>query len=118
MRIVLAAVSLLLAGVCHAKETKPARHVDLNRPGVLERLAIDNPRHHARIVEVIDVMQRKSCREALELTRVMQGFFVQCRPHLLKTSLPPKRHLSIHIDGVHYAGNVPVPVRAEVVPAR
>ena len=111
MRVILGAFLLLAvaAGVAHAEWKQPPV-VDLNKPGALDRVERDNPRHYRQILAIIRTMQEKSCEEVLRLYKASHDFGVSCSAHMLMTSWPAKRHLSVVIDGVRYMKAVPIHV--------
>ena len=116
MRVIVGSILLLAAGATFAA-SRPVTLVDLNKPGALDRIAVDNPEHHRVLESIIRAMQTKSCGEVLRLYRAGTAG-VNCSSYLLRTSFPPKRHLGVTLDGVHYMGNVTVDVPAELMPVR
>ncbi len=113
MRLVLAGVLIIASGTC-AAEWKQPTVVDLNQPGALDRVAAENPAHYRQILDVARTMQEKSCAEALRAYRARFDGGLTCSSYVTLTSLPPKRHLSLTLDGVRYMKWVPVEVGAEL----
>lgn len=118
MRVILGSILLALAGTALAATSKPVTYVDLNKPGALDRVAVDNPEHYRVLADIIRTVQTRSCAEVLKAYRASHEAGVNCSSYLLRTSFPPKRHVGVSIDGVHYMGNVTVDVPAELMPAR
>lgn len=82
----------------------PQPGVRLDRPGALEALALTNPEHHRRAVEIIRVAQTMPC--GLKLRALMAEYNardVRCSSVLLLTSYPAKRDLAFTLDDTPYA---------------
>lgn len=91
----------------------------LDRHGALEALAVTNPEHHRRAVEIIRVAQAMPC--GLRLRSLMAAYDardVRCSPVLILTSYPAKRDLFFSIDETPYALRVSLVADAELSPAR
>ncbi|MGZ5038576.1 MAG: hypothetical protein ACXWG1_00225 [Usitatibacter sp.] len=95
------------------------RTIDLDRPGALDAVAQANPEHHRKLVGIIEAASDVDCREMPKMLAVKYGALGSCTaPHMLLTSLPPKRHLSFTIDDTEYVVNVALRGEpAKMVPA-
>lgn len=89
-----------------SKTSRPAAFrysVDLAKPGALERLEEANPEHHAKVIAVRRTASRPSCVEDLKVLRVeLELDDATCAAMTTLTSYPPKRNVSVTIDGVRY----------------
>ena len=137
------AVLVSLSGIsCLAQEGAPPsgpsrtswpaafRHsVDLAKPGALDRLAEANPDHYAKVLAVRRAASRPSCVEDLRVLRVdLKLDDATCAAMTTLTSDPPKRPVSVTIEGVRYmtyspisfepATVVPLSTRPKILPAR
>ena len=114
-----------------SRTAKPplARHsVDLAKPGALDRLEETNPEHFAKVLAVQRVASQPDCIEELKVLRVkLRLDDATCAATTVLTSYPPKRNVSVTIDGVHYmtytplgfapARSVPLVVSPKILPA-
>ena len=98
--------ALLVSMAClgsFAQSPGPRYHVDLAKPGALDRLETTNPEHYAKVMAVTRVASRPSCVEDLKVLRVeLQLDDASCAAMTLLTSEPPKKNVSVTIDGVRY----------------
>jgi len=119
MRITFAvAVSTVMASAGAAGTlTQP---VDLNRPGALEELKLERPKHHAAITGVLRAVERIPCdRGELETLKARFEISDLACSFLLLTRDPPKRRLNFELEGTHYVATVTMQdIGARVVPAR
>jgi hypothetical protein len=108
MRII--GIAVLSALMTSAGAAGDAWHpIDLNRPGALEQLKVERPRHYMAISEVLRAAERVPCKDH-ELETLSARFDVRemaCN-FLLMTSDPPKRHLSFELEGTRYVAVVTV----------
>jgi hypothetical protein len=76
--------------------------IDLNRPGVLEKLQHQNPEHYRIIQEILSGLYRQ--RDSGVPHWIQTKFNAQDVTYLpvLLTSLPPQRRLSFALDNTHY----------------
>jgi hypothetical protein len=90
--------------------------VDLAKPGALDRLEETNPEHYAKVLAVKRVASQPNCVEELKVLRAdLKLDDVTCAAMTTLTSYPPKRNVSVTIDGVHYMTYTPLgfaPARA------
>ena len=119
MRIIVALVVSTVMASASATGTT-LQPVDLNRPGALEQLKVQRPKHYAAITEVLRAVERVPCRPG-EFETLKAQFEISelaCNV-VLMTSVPPKRRLSFELEGTHYVATVAVQDTAgQVVPAR
>ena len=83
--------------------------ISLDRPGVLESIAAENPHHHQRIVGILKASEEMPCRND-SLHRLVTEYDARearCST-LLMTSLPAKRRLSFTLDGQGYVATVAI----------
>ena len=81
--------------------------ISLDRPGVLEAIAAENPDHHQRLVGILRASQEMPCqRESLQRLAVDHEVReARCSTTIL-TSLPSKRRLHFRLDGQAYVATV------------
>lgn len=119
MRMIFALLVSLFGASCLAQEVaSPSRtatpaaarySVDLSKPGALDRLEETNPMHYAKVIEVRRVASRPSCVEDLRMLRVdLELDDATCAAMTTLTSFPPKRHVSVTIEGVRYMTYSPI----------
>lgn len=86
----------------------PSRvHVDLGKPGALERLQQEDPLRYEKVAAVLKAAESPPCdSDDLRLLRARHELRdLHC--HLLvMTSLPAKRHVSFVIEGTYYSSRV------------
>ena len=97
-----------------------AAQVDLDRPGVLDQLKVERPKHYEAVTEVLRASERMPCREG-EM-RVLKAKFelkeLACNA-LLMTSYPPKRRVNFEVEGTAYVAVVTVKgTEGRAVPAK
>src|SRR5260221_8612461 len=76
--------------------------VDLDRPGALDTVARENPRHYRQIVEITRVASEVSCETALGMLPVPVAKRMDCVALAIMTSDPPKRRVTFQLDDVRY----------------
>jgi hypothetical protein len=83
--------------------------VDLNTPGVLDQLQKDRPKHYEAVTEAMRVAEHTPCKKReLEMLKARFDLSdIACTP-ILKTSNPPKRQLTLTLDGTVYHASVMV----------
>lgn len=92
-----------------AKPYKILYSVDLAKPGAFDRLQKDNPEHYAKVLAVQRVASRPSCIDDLRVLKVeLKLDDADCAAMTTLTSYPPKRTVSVMIDGVHYMTFAPI----------
>lgn len=94
-----------------ARLPKPALRysVDLAKPGALDRLEKENPEHYAKVLAVQRVASRPSCVEDLKVLKVeLELDAANCAAMTTLTSYPPKKHVSLVVDGVLYMTYAPI----------
>ena len=95
--------------VLPAKPAKLRYSVDLARPGAFDRLQRDNPEHYAKVLAVQHAASRPSCVDDLRALKVeLKLDDANCAAMTTLTSHPPKRTVSVMIDGVHYMTFAPI----------
>jgi hypothetical protein len=97
----------------------PHRHsVDLSKPGAFDQLQESNPEHYSKVLEVRRVASQPSCVEDLKVLRARLDLDdATCAAMTTLTSYPPKRNVSVTIDGVRYMTYAEFGfARAKVVP--
>jgi hypothetical protein len=77
--------------------------VDLDRPGALDTVARENPRHYRQILEITRVASEVSCETALKMLPVPAANRMECVALAIMTSDPPKRRVSFELDSIRYA---------------
>jgi hypothetical protein len=132
MRTTIALLFSLFGATCLAQQAVPkawpAKTVDLAQPGALDRLERSNPDHYAKLIEVKRVAAQPSCVEDLKVLQAdLKLDDARCAAMTTLTSYPPKRNVSVTIDGVQYmtyvplgfapAGVVPLAAAPKIVPA-
>jgi len=94
-------ILLVLVGHMSSAFGQP-RVVDLDAPGALEALALNNRGHYERVRAILSEVQ---AQPEADVPRWLEARFDArdvAYGALLLTSLPPKRHLSFAIDDVRY----------------
>ena len=76
---------------------------DLSRPGALERLRSEQPRHYEAVLDVARIGQTATCTEE-EVERVKKGHGLDkldCG-FVNSTTNPPSRRVRFEVDGTSY----------------
>jgi hypothetical protein len=76
--------------------------VDLQRPGALDAVARENPKHYREILEITRVASEVSCDTGLRMLPVPAGDRMTCAAMAIMTSDPPKRSITFQLDDVRY----------------
>lgn len=76
--------------------------VDLDRPGALDTVARENPKHYREIVEITRVASEVSCDTGLRMLPVPAADRMNCAAMAIMTSDPPKRSITFQLDQVRY----------------
>jgi len=113
MRHSLAAALLLAPALASAQfyfvQVAGASPIDLDRPGVMDRIAQDDPAQYAKISAILETVSVQPCET---LPKLLQADFnvtqTKCSPFVLLASYPPKRTVSFQLDDVSYISNVTV----------
>ena len=111
--LVLVGLSSLAAGQA-TRET-----VDLNEPGALEQLERTNPAHDAKIQAILAGIRAQP--EERVAAWIEATFDAEDATYgaVMLTSVPPKRRLSVTLDGVEYRAVVTlVDFYGRLIPAR
>ena len=86
-----------------------AAQVDLDQPGMLDRLKVERPRQYEAVAEVLRASERMPCKEG-EM-RVLKAKYdlreMSCNA-ILMTSYPPKRRVTFELEGTSYVSVVTV----------
>lgn len=104
-----ALAAAILVAVCAAApaQTAPSRSIDLDRPGLLEALERENPRHYLKIVQIRQLASRMPCTDQFRRTLAVKFEAADARCTLLVlTSYPPQRRLSFELDATRYTTKV------------
>lgn len=110
--------AMLLALMVSVITPAAASPVYLYRPGVLESIEREHPERFRRITEILKAAEELYChREELQRIAVKYDASEAECGAMLKTSLPPKRHLSFILDGASYFAVVTLRGREKLVPA-
>jgi hypothetical protein len=98
--------------VAIARHSRPMTFVDLDKPGMLDRIEQENPEHYAQILRMLDRVYTLDCDGAARLFRTggERGHFT-CESAMVMTSLPPKKRVSLVVDDKVYSGHVALSVR-------
>jgi hypothetical protein len=116
MRKAMTAISVAcaFAGADAAAWQKPL--VDLGRPGAWEALERERPEHYRKLQEVVRTAQVETCETLPKILKTrLDVDSAQCSSYQLLTSLPPKRRLTLSLEGITYAMNVP---QVKLAPSR
>lgn len=108
IRPIAAFLALAATGAVAAADSVPQkRWYNLDRPGALEELQQRNPEHYAKVESVMRAAETLPCEtpetRALKVSHQLREF--RCGA-LIKTSLPPKRHVFFVLEDVSYHGNI------------
>jgi hypothetical protein len=118
LRVALAFAALLFGSQLVAAPP-PEKVVNLNTPGVLEKLAQTNPAHHQKILAILSgVMAHKVTEVPHWLQTTFAARNVEYRA-LMLASNPPKRDLSFVLDDTSYETRVTLTdIKPEVIDVR
>ena len=104
MRTIVAVASLFLATI--ASVALAAQPVDLNAPGFLEALRVENPGHYAKVQAILAATEARPSSEIREWIRTrFDASDVDAAP-LWHVSDPPKIKLSFTLDQTRYTALV------------
>jgi hypothetical protein len=96
-------IALAFALASLASPAWSQHEVDLDRPGALDRVARENPRHYREILAVTQVASNVSCSTPLGMMPVPAAAKgMDCEGLTLMTSYPAKRRVSFEIDNIRY----------------
>lgn len=104
MRTILTVASLVLTcvAIATAADIGLRRTVDLDAPGVMERVRVANPAHFHKIVKIIEGVTQQPDSAVPRWLRVnFDARDVGYGP-IVMTSHPPKRRLSFALDDTRY----------------
>jgi hypothetical protein len=111
-----AATFLLVTGGSFALD----RPIDLDAPGVLERMKETEPKRFEVVTEALRVAAKTPCRKA-EVEMLKTRFDIDglnCTP-ILQTSNPPKRRVVFSLKDTHYVAVVVVDdINQKLVPLK
>lgn len=98
----------------------PQFPVDLNAPGVLERLKAERPKHYEAVTEILRASEKMPCKESeLKILKAKFNMADLACHALLMTSYPAKRRVNFVYDGTSYVAQVSViDSSGGVVPAK
>ena len=112
----------LLFAVCplaSAQTAEPARYVDLNAPGVMERIKAVSPAHYEAIQGIVAGLATHP--HATDPRWIQTSFGAKDVSYgmALLTSYPPQRNIAFTLDATRYRGRVTLGSgRVYFVPAR
>ena len=112
----------LLFAVCafaSGEAPRPARYVDLNAPGVMERIKGASPAHYEAILGIVEGLARHP--HATDPRWIQASFGAKDVSYgmALLASYPPQRNIAFTLDATRYQGRVTLGSgRAYFVPAR
>jgi hypothetical protein len=97
-------ITVLLASIASAAEPLV---LDLDNPGVLDRLERDHPQRYQAVAAVLLASERMPCKSTgLETLQARYNLRdLECGVMIL-TSYPAERHVSFFLDGTRYAATV------------
>ena len=109
---VVGAVAFLVAATTFAENAKPIIDptiVDLDKPGVLEQLQRDNPKHYEAVTKALRVAQSTPCpKHEVEALKARYDVDRLSCATALATTHPPKRSVKFSIDGTAYRAVVTI----------
>jgi len=109
--------SLMLFVLLLGSTAAVAATVDLNAPGALEQLRVDNPRHYERVAEVIHRAETRPVREVATWIRTALDPNAEWG-ELWYVSYPPKARLAFTLDRTQYTIIVVDRSPAKLIPAK
>jgi len=81
--------------------------VDLDRPGVLDSIARDNPARYEKITAILGAAAVQPCETLPKLLHADHNVTdTRCSPYVLMASFPPKRQVAFKLDDISYVSNV------------
>jgi len=94
------------------------QHVDLNKPGALERIRDSNPSHYGIILQILDGLNQRQDGDVVRWIRAnFQARAASFSPYTL-TSYPAQKDLTFTLDALRYRARVTLaPGGALIVPA-
>jgi len=106
MRTLTAAILLAVSAGALA-QTAPSRSIDLDRPGQLEALELENPGHYLKIAQIREFASRMPCTDEFRQTLAVkfQAGDAKCTL-LILTSYPSQRRLTFELDATRYTTKV------------
>jgi hypothetical protein len=110
MKRLIALVALLFAA--------PALAIDLDQPGAMQRLARDNPAHHAKVEQILSEAPHRPYSTMARWIRTEFNATDVDASQLLKTSYPAQARLSFVLDGESYSKVIRIDAPARAVPAQ
>lgn len=113
-------LSMVLAAPVYVGATRFSDRVDLDRPGVLERIEEQDPQRYARIQGVIRAAEIEPCAT---LPKILQTQFRAelgtCAGYAILTSYPAKIHVTFSLEDTLYVTNVMQPkIQGKAWPAK
>ena len=108
MKRFLVAATCSLAAVASATGTS-FHPIDLNRPGALDQVRVERPKHFAAISQVLRVAERMPCKDR-EIQSLRTRFDIReldCWATIM-TSYPPKRRVVFKVEDFNYVAVVTI----------
>ena len=93
-------------------------HINLNRPGAMERLAQDNPPHFAKVQRILDEVQRQPIDSVSQWMKAEFDAENVIVPPIVLTSYPGKRSIHFRLDKTAYSAIMTQAPMERLIPAR
>ncbi len=106
MKRLLIALVAAIGSAASAGNVDPARTVDLNQPGQLERLARENPSEFAKVDAILREAPDRAPEELPRWIRTAYGAEDGAYSNVLLTSDPPKAELSFVLRDTRYRARI------------
>jgi len=98
MKLLLAAIVLLLCSCALADAPQPWRAVDLDRPGALEALKLDHPGHFAKVEKILSEAPQRPYASVRGWMRTEFDARDVDTSYLMKTSYPALARITFTLD--------------------
>jgi len=111
--------SMVLAAPVYVGATRFSDRVDLDSPGVLERIEKEDPQRYERIRGVIKAAEMQPCETLPKILRTQfRAELGICAGYGILTSYPAKIHVTFSLEDTLYVINVAQPkIRGKAWPA-
>ena len=111
-------LAICLAALAARASDAGTSHINLNKPGALERLAQDNPSHFAKVQRILDEVQRHPVDAIPQWMKAEFDADRVIAPPILKTSYPAKRAIHFRLDNTAYTATLIQEKTERLVPVR
>ncbi|TMH66548.1 MAG: hypothetical protein E6H57_13365 [Betaproteobacteria bacterium] len=118
MKLLLAAIVLLLCSCALADAPQPWRAVDLDRPGALEALKLDHPGHFAKVEKILSEAPQRPYASVRGWMRTEFDARDVDTSYLMKTSYPALARITFTLDERQYTKVIRIDAPAKAVPAK